>query len=115
MAVYFNILSFGLLALAGVSFARRRFVALWGAGILFFPVTGAATALTWWPVSPTLTIVLLTLTLGVPLVTLVLFGIDVVWAPFCVEMTYLTFLSWVLCPLAVLLNYVGLVLAVLRG
>ena len=115
MAVHLNMLSFALLALAATSYARRRFVTLWGAAILFFPVTGAAAVTTWWAVSPALAVVIVALTLGVSLSALALFGIDVAWAPFCVEMTYLTFLCWILCPLVVLLNYLGLALRALAG
>ena len=116
MAVDLNIMSFALLALAGVSYARRRFMTLWGAAALFFPVTGAAAVTTWWTLSPTLTIIILLFTLGTSLVALAMFAVDVIWAPFCLEMTYLALLCWILCPLAVLFNYLGLVLrALARG
>jgi hypothetical protein len=115
MALLLNTLSLALLALAATSYVRRRFAILCGAALLFFPVTAAATVLTWWPLSPALAVAILALTLGVSLCALALFGIDVAWAPFCLEMTYLTFLCWTLFPLAVLLNFLGLALCALLG
>ena len=115
MAVHLNTLSFVLLALAATSYVRRRSAILWGAALLFFPVTAAASVLTWWPLSPALAAAIVVLTLGVSLGALALFGIDVAWAPFCVEMTYLTVLCWILCPLAVLLNHLGLAFRALLG
>ncbi len=107
MPVYLNTVSLALLVLAAVAYIRRRPGVLWPVAALFFPVTGVATVLIWWPVSPALTVLVIALTLGVSLGALALFAIDVAWAPFCLEMTYLTFICWVLCPLAVLVNYVG--------
>jgi len=115
MALLLNTLSLALLALAATSYVRRRFAILWGAALLFFPVTAAAAVLTWWPLSPALAAVIVALTLGISLCALALFGIDVAWAPFCLEMTYLTVLCWILCPLAVLLDYLGLALRALLG
>jgi maltodextrin utilization protein YvdJ len=113
MTLYMNIASLVLLALAAVSYAGRRFHMLAGAAVLFFLVTGAATMMTWWSVSPALTVIILAVTLGLSLAALSLFAIDVVWAPFCAEMTYLMVLCWVLCPLAVVLNFLGLTLRAL--
>jgi len=106
-----NILSLSLLALAAVSYGRRRFCVLWAAGVLFFPIAAWASVATYWDWCPLFTITLLALTLGTSLVALLLYAIDVVFAPFCVEMTYLTILCWLLCPLLVLVNFAG-VLAV---
>lgn len=108
MVAIWNALSFALLALAAVSYPRWRRRTLAVAGVLFFPATAVAVVLTWWPVSPLLAIVILAVTLGIPLGCLALFGIDVIWAPFCMEMTYVTVWCWILCPLAVMLNYVGM-------
>ncbi len=108
MTANLNALSFVLLVLAGVSYVRHRGAVLTAAAALFFPVTAASTVLTWWGFSPALGLAILLLTLGISLVCLALFGIDVVWAPFCLEMTYLTVLCWVLCSAVVLLNYIGM-------
>jgi len=100
-----NILSFALLSLAAVAYARRRFHVFWAAAGLFFPIAAWTTVATWWQVSPLFTIILLALTLGISVLALALFAVDVIWAPFCLEMTYLTPLCWILCPLLVFANY----------
>lgn len=100
-----NILSFGLLSLAAVAYARRKFHIFWPAVGLFLPLSAWTTIATWWPVSPLFTVLLLAFTLGLSVVALVLFAVDVIWAPFCLEMTYLTPLCWILCPLLVFVNY----------
>lgn len=102
-----SILSAALLVLAGVAFVRQRRVILAITAALFFPLCGTSLLCSWWLISPILALVFLILTLGVSLVTIVLFLIDVIWAPFGLEMTYLTFLCWILCPLAVVLAGVG--------
>ena len=108
MRVELNILSFALLALGAVAYARRRSAVLWAAGVLFFPVAACATVATFWQAMPLFTVFLLALTLGVSLSALMLYAIDVVFAPFCFEMTYLTVLCWLLCPLLVLIDFLGL-------
>ncbi len=113
MSVHLSTLSFALLVLAAVAYSRQRFVALWAAGTLFFCTTGLATVVIWWPVSPSLAVLILAVGLGGSLAVLALFAIDVIWAPFCLEMTYVTALCWILCPLVVLLNYAGLLLCAL--
>ncbi len=108
MTANLNALSLALIAVAAVAYARHRRFALTAAAVLFFPVTGAATVMSWYATSPTLAVVILAATLGVSLVALALIGIDVTWAPFGVQMTYGAALCWLLCPAAVLLNYVGM-------
>lgn len=49
-------------------------------------------------------------TLGLSLCILLLYFIDLIWAPFCLELRYLTLLCWMLGPLAVVLNFAGLLL-----
>ncbi len=105
LALKLNILSFALLGLAAVSYARRQFHVFWPTVVLFFPVLAWTTFATWWAVSPLFTVFLLTFTLGISLLALLLFAVDVIWAPFCLEMTYLTPLCWILCPLLVFANY----------
>jgi hypothetical protein len=51
---------------------------------------------------------LLAATLGLSLVALALYAIDCLWAPFCLEMTYVALTCWVLWPLLVLVDLVGL-------
>jgi len=108
MALHLNILSFALLGLAAVAYARRRTVVLGVAGVLFAPVTCAATLAVFWPFNPFVAVVLLALTLLPSACAAALYLIDVVFAPFGVEMTYVTFLCWILCPLLVLANFVGM-------
>jgi len=83
--------------------------------VLFFPVAGAATILTWWPLSATLAVALSVLTVGIPLLCVALYLTDLIWAPFCMEMTYVTVWCWVLCPAGVFLNYIGMALGTLRA
>lgn len=104
-ALDLDILSLALLCLAATSYARRRLVVLLGAGALFFPAAGAATWFTCAPVSPALAVVLMVLTLGVSLGVIVLFLVDVIFAPFCLQMTYFTFVCWVLCSQLVAVNF----------
>ena len=115
MPIHLNTLSLALLLIAALAYTRHWPAVLWSLAALFFPVTGIATVLIWWPVSPTLTLAVLLVTLGVPLIALALFTIDVVWAPFCLEMTYPTFVCWILCPLAVLANWMGLLVPLLAA
>ena len=110
MEAALNILSLALFGLVAVAYARRHRVVLAVGGTLFFPICAAALTANWWQISPWAALALVACTLGVSLVVLTLFAVDVLWAPFCVEMTYLTFLCWVLCPLAVLLSHVGALL-----
>ena len=110
MEMELSVLTFALLCLAGVSYARRRFGVLLASATAFFPVTFLATAALWWAYSPLMTVLFLTFTLGASLVFLTLYFIDVVFAPFSLEMTYATFLCWILCPLPVAANFVALCL-----
>ena len=55
-------------------------------------------------------VAVLALTLGASLLLLGLLWLDVVLAPFCLEMTYPALLCWALCPLAVAVNYMSLIL-----
>lgn len=105
-----SILSGVLLLLAGVAYVRHRRTILAVIAAIFFPLCGISLLHGWWSISPILALIFLALTLGVSLVTLVLFLIDLLWAPFGLEMTYLTFLCWILCPLAVLLAGLGSVI-----
>jgi hypothetical protein len=108
MAPSLNLASAALLATAAVAFARRWGRMSVGTGALFMAVALAATWLAWWPESPVLGTVVLALGWGVPAVGLLLYGIDLVWAPFRLEMTYVAQLRWVLWPALVLANFAGL-------
>lgn len=105
-----SICSAVLLMMASASYVRQERIALTFAAALFFPTCALSLILGWWVISPVLAVVFLTLTLGISLLVLCLFAIDVIWAPFGLEMTYLTFLCWLLGPLAVVLSIIGVVL-----
>ena len=115
MTAAMDILSFALFALAAVAYARKHRLVLGAAGLLFFPLCCVSLMSTWWALSPIAAIVLPVCTLGGSLVVLVLFGIDVIWAAFGFEATYLTFLCWILCPLAILVDFAGAFLRIVYG
>ena len=115
MTADLNAVSLALFALAAVAYTRQRHAALAAAAVLFFPVTSAATVLSWYPVSPMVAVVILLATLVAPLAALALTAIDVVWAPFGLQMSYCTVLCWLLCPMAVFLNYTGMAVQWLCG
>ena len=106
-------LAVGLVGCGAVAFARRCRVAMVGCLALFVPVAAAATVAVWWPLSPTLALVLLAVLEGVPLVGVVLYGIDLAFAPFCLEMTYAALLCWLGWPLLVLVDFLGLLVRLL--
>jgi hypothetical protein len=108
VAAQLSMLSLALCCLAAVAFYRRRRGVLILAALLFFPVTAAATVSVWWAISHVLAMCIIAATLALPIVLIALFLVDLIWAPFCFEMTYATIPCWILCPLGVLLNYVGL-------
>jgi len=111
MALGLNILSLALLGTAAVAFSRQRTLVLFVCGGLFVPVAGTAALAVYWPVSPALAVGLLCVTLGLPLLALLLYAVDVVFAPFCVEMTYPGMVCWVLWPVLVAAEFVGLLVA----
>ena len=115
MDLALNTMSLALFGLAAAAYARRRGTVLLAAAVLFFPVAAGATLAVWWPLCPTAGSLILALTLGVPLALMAVFAVDVIWAPFCLEMTYLTFLCWLICPVGVGLNWIGSALARLSG
>ena len=102
--------SLALLALAAVSYARRRRAVLAAAAALFFPITAGAVLLCWSPISGAAAVLIILLTLAPSLIALGLFLLDFTLAPFCVEMTYACLVCWVLCPLAVGLNWLALLI-----
>ncbi|MGD2174280.1 MAG: hypothetical protein PVJ27_02665 [Candidatus Brocadiaceae bacterium] len=103
-------LSLALFGAAAVAYSRQRTLALCACGALFVPVAAGATVLVYWPISPALAALLLAGTLGVSLVGLLLYALDRLWAPFCLEMTYATMVCWLLWPLLVVVNFAGLAL-----
>ena len=105
-----NILSFALLAMTGVAYARRRHLVLTAGAVLYFASLALATGLTWWETSPPLAGLFLAVGVAVPVVLTLVFLVDLIWAPFCLQTTYLTFLCWVLSPPIVLCNFAGLLL-----
>lgn len=111
MALNLNILSLALLGAAAVAFTRQRRHVLAVCGGLFVPVAAWATVAVWWPVSPVLGMVLLAGTMGVALAGVALYALDRAAACFAVEMTYATVPCWLLWPVLVMANFVGLLLA----
>lgn len=106
--VTLSLMSAAFLILASVAYVRQKRKVLSVIAVLFFVTCTASIMSNWWPISPILTIVILAFTLGLSAVALILFIVDLLWAPFALEMTYLTFLCWILCPLAVLIDFIGL-------
>ena len=107
MDLILSIASLALFVGTAAAFAGRRPVLLSALGAAFVPVTVVTTVVIWWGGSHTLTIVLMAVGLGLPLVGLALYAIDRIWAPFCLEMTYATLLCWVLWPALVMVNLVA--------
>jgi len=112
-ALNFNVLSLALLGVAAVAFFRQKRGVLVVSAALFLPVTAIATVALWGPISVLGAGVIVAVTLAVPVLLLGIVLIDVLWAPFCLEMTYLGLLCWVLCPLAVVVNYAALAILAL--
>ncbi len=105
LALDLNIFSLALLAAAAVAFTRQRTMVLIACGMLFVASSGLAALVVCSPVSHALTLVLLGVTLGVPLLALALYAVDLAFAPFCVEMTYPAMLCWLLWPVLVAVNF----------
>lgn len=110
MAVDLNILALALLATAAVAFSRQRTVVMVVCGALFVPTQAAALVAVYWPVSRAAAVAVPTLTLGSSLVCLALYAVDRLVAVFCLEMTYVAALVWVIWPVAVAAGFVGLAL-----
>jgi len=110
MALELNMLSLALLGAAAVAFTRQRRMVMFVCGALFVVAASLAGLAVWWPLSPAVAAVALALGLGLPLVGLLLFAVDLAFAPFCIEMTYPAMLCWVIWPALVFVNYVGLLL-----
>lgn len=107
-ALDLNILSLALFGATAVAFTRQRRIVMVTCGALFAAVTGAASVLVWLSVSPHVAILLLAIGMALPLAGLALYAIDRVWACFSAEMTYASLLCWVLWPLLILINFLGL-------
>ena len=107
-ALDMNVLSLALLCAAMVAFTRQRRMVTVVCAALFVPVAGLAAFLVYWPVSPVFVVLLLALAVGLPLATLLLYLIDLHFAPFCLEMTYPGMLCWLLWPALALVSFVGL-------
>ncbi len=103
-----DILSLAFLTAAALAFRRQRTAVLVVCGAMFVPTAGAASVAIYWPLSPLLTVLLLGVTLGASLAALLLYWIDRVFAVFCLEMTYLATICWVLWPLLVVANSAAL-------
>jgi hypothetical protein len=108
VALDLNMLALALLGAAAVAFTRQRRLAMFVCGSLFVGTAALGVLAVWWPVSPPLAVVLLAAGLGLPLAGLLLFAVDLAFAPFCIEMTYPAMLCWLFWPAVVLANYVGI-------
>ncbi len=107
MALGLNTVALAFFAAAAWAFWSRRQLLVTLFGALFVPTAGSAAILVFWPVSPVLAFAVMLPTLGLSLMGLLLFFIDRVWAPFCLEMTYAALLCWVLWPALLALNLAG--------
>ncbi len=103
-----NALSLALFGAAAVAFSRQYRPVTVACGALFMPAAAAATVAVWWPFSPGFGVFLLVVGLGVPALCLLLYGVDLVFAVFALEMTYPAMVCWVLWPALVLANSAGI-------
>ena len=110
-ALDLNVLALALLGAAAMAFTRQRRLVLAVCGTLFVPAAVLGAVAVYWSLSPALTIVLLAVTMALPLLALGAYAVDVLFAPFCVEMTYPAMICWVLWPLLMAANFVGLLVA----
>lgn len=108
--LYVNLLSLLFLGMAAFAYTRKATITLTVSSVLFVPTATWAALSCFYASNPVFTIVLLVLTLLLPLVAVALYLVDVLFAPFCLEMTYLTILCWILCPVLVIANVSGMVL-----
>lgn len=114
-AAYLNVLAMALFALAGMAFTRQRRLVLVCSGTLFVLVATWTTLSVWWPGSPAIGVGLLAVFMGLPLAALAAFAADVIWTPFCLEMTWPAMICWVLWPALVVANAAGLVGRLIAG
>jgi hypothetical protein len=103
-----DVLALALFGAAAVAFTRQRRAVMLACGALFVPVAALATVAVWWPVSPAAAVALLMVGMALPLGTLLVFAIDLLWAPFALEMTYPAMLCWVLWPVLIAADFAGL-------
>ncbi len=106
-----NVLALALLGAAAVAFTRQRRVVMVACGALFVAAAAGGTLAAWWPLSPAVAIIALALGLALPVATLALLAVDLLWAPFALEMTYPALICWVLWPALVLANFAALAAA----
>ena len=110
MGLDFTILSAALLVTAAVAFTRQRRMVLVVCAGLFVVVAALASVDVYWPVSPAFTVVLLAVTLGLPLLTHIIYAVDLVFTPFGSEMSWPAMICWLLWPVLVVANVIGLLL-----
>ncbi len=107
-ALDMSVLSLALLAAAAVAFTRQRKAAMLVCGGAFVPTVVVATVSVFWSWSAAFTVALLAVLLGLPLLTLFLFWVDMAFAPFCIQMTYPGMLCWVFWPALLCADFLGL-------
>ena len=101
-------LALGLYLAAAMAFTRQRRMVTVSCCVLFAGVGSLLTVAVWWPVSPIWTVLLLAATVGLPMLTFAAFAVDFVFAPFGAEMTYPGMLLWVLWPVLLVADLIGL-------
>jgi hypothetical protein len=115
LGLAFNILALALLVAAGVAFTRQMRLPLAACGTLFAPAAAVASVATYWPLSPLAAVLLPGVVLGLCLLALLLYGLDRLFAVFCLEMTYVAMACWILGPLLVAVNFCGALIRWLGG
>ncbi len=103
-------LSAMLFVLMSLTYYKQKKLILYISGFFYIIFTVSATLIIWSPLSGTAAIFILLLTIVLPGMALSVFLIDYLFAVFCLEMRYLTLLWWLLTPMAIPLNFLGLML-----
>lgn len=98
------------LTMAG-SYTKQSKMLLYVSGILYIFSAVAATVIIWPGISPVAAALIIGITIVIPATGLLIFLIDFVFAPFCLEMRYLVIAWWLLTPLALPMNAMGIFLS----
>jgi len=108
--IYLNLLSLVLLIMCAYAWTAQLTRALIACSAAFLVAAVWTTLATIYPWSPGIAVALMVVTLMGSMTAVALYVTDVVWAPFCLEMTYMLILCWILCPLLVAANFAALAL-----
>jgi hypothetical protein len=112
---YLNMLATALLAATAMAFTRQRRFVMVCCGALFVLAAVWTTVAVWWAVSAVAAVVILMVLIGIPLLALLVFAVDYVWTPFCLEMTWPGMICWLFWPALVALNALCLALRLFPG